>query len=101
MKYLVATFPCCYFFWLKSILPLWFQATYHETESKFDITEIFYGDDEDTQLSGCISLAYRALTQRGLQFFKDNREKLFTDHDALYGTNVSNDFRYEGDEHYR
>ncbi len=39
-----------------------------------DTTEMFYGDDEESQLSGCISLAYRLIIVRlclktVLQFF--------------------------------
>lgn len=75
--------------------------SYHPVEANFDITEVFYGDDANSQLSGCISLAYRAVSQKKLAFFLDNRESLFTAHDKLYGTNVSEDFSYEKDEHYR
>eukprot|EP00094_Tigriopus_californicus_P006260 TCALIF_06026-PA protein Name:"Similar to SMYD4 SET and MYND domain-containing protein 4 (Pongo abelii)" AED:0.08 eAED:0.08 QI:8/0.66/0.25/1/0.33/0.5/4/0/663 len=75
--------------------------SYHPVEARFDITEVFYGDDPNSQLSGCLSLAYRAISQKKLAFFLDNKEKLFTTHDKLYGTNPPPGFSYEKDEHYR
>jgi len=77
------------------------ESSYLPIESKVDITEIFYGNDTESQLSGCISLAYRAVTQRGLDFFLQNRNSLFGEVDPTYGTNVKEDFLYSGDEHYR
>lgn len=45
------------------------MATYHPVESAVDTTDIFYGTDENSQLSGCISLAYRrALKSRIVKF---------------------------------
>ena len=37
----------------------------------------------------------------GLKYFLDNREKLFTQHDVRFGTNVENGYSYTGDQHYR
>jgi hypothetical protein len=53
------------------------------------------------QMSGCLSLAYRAVTQKPLQFFIDNRQKLFTVHDTKFGVDPEPKFSYTGDEHYR
>ena len=39
------------------------MRTYHPIESTADITDLFYGQDEDDKtMSGCISLAYRYST---------------------------------------
>jgi hypothetical protein len=52
-------------------------------------------------MSGCISLAYRAVTQKNLEFFLENRKKLFYLHDTKFGVNPDPKFSYTGDEHYR
>ena len=79
--------------------------SYHPVEAAVDLTDVFYGDDVDSQLSGCISLAYRALSQKGLEFFKTNRERLFSEYDTKFGANIDthekNSFSYTGDMHYR
>ena len=36
------------------------MKSYHRMESKIDVNQLFYNDDVDTtQMSGCLSLAYR------------------------------------------
>ena len=50
-------------------------------------------------MSGCISLAYRAVTQKSLEFFKVNRETLFGKHDIRFGIDTPSDFSYTGDQH--
>ena len=78
------------------------MSTYHPIESKADITNLFYGQDEDDKtMSGCISLAYRVVAQQGLKFYKDHRNTLFSDYDIKYGTNVDKDFSYIGKEHFK
>jgi hypothetical protein len=52
-------------------------------------------------MSGCISLAYRAVTQKSLDFFVTNRQKLFTVHDTKFGVDMEPKFSYTGNEHYR
>ena len=52
-------------------------------------------------MSGCISLAYRAVTQKNLEFFLQNRKKFFSIHDTKFGVNPDPKFSYTGDEHYR
>merc|ERR1719273_2138116 len=77
---------------------------YHRLEARADIIDLFYTysrEEDDSSGSGCIPLAYRAVTQKGLQFFLDNRSKLFSRHDIKFGTNVENGYSYTGDEHYR
>ena len=34
-------------------------SSHLRVEAAADITEIFYGEEQESQLSGCISLAYR------------------------------------------
>ena len=80
------------------------MATYHPLETAVDLTHIFYGEDEsvDSQLSGCISLAYRAVTQKGLAFFKANKNTLFNAYDVTFGADIDKqNFSYTGDAHYR
>ena len=52
-------------------------------------------------MSGCLSLAYRAVTQRPLAFFLENESKLFGVHDIKFGIDMEKGFSYTGDEHYR
>ena len=79
------------------------MSSYHVHESAVDLTDIFYGDDVESQLSGCISLAFRAVTQKSLKFFVDNKEELFTGHDVTFGTEKDGENRkpYIGDQHYK
>ena len=78
------------------------MKTYHQIESKIDINQLFYSNDIETgQMSGCISLAYRAITQKNLQFFLQNKDKLFGHYDTKFGIDMPQKFSYTGDEHYR
>ena len=78
------------------------MKTYHGIESTIDINQLFYSSDIETgQMSGCISLAYRAITQKNLQFFLKNKEKLFGTYDTTFGIDMPQDFSYTGDQHYR
>lgn len=78
------------------------MESYHSVESKVDINQLFYDDDVETgQMSGCISLAYRAVTQKPLSFFTSNKDKLFGVHDIKFGIKCNQDFSYTGDQHYR
>ena len=52
-------------------------------------------------MSGCISLAYRAVTQKNVDFFVSNRQKLFGVYDTKFGVVTDPGFSYTGDEHYR
>merc|ERR1711962_1361719 len=52
-------------------------------------------------MSGCLSLAYRAITQKPLSFFLENEKKLFGVHDTKFGIEMESGFSYTGDEHYR
>jgi len=52
-------------------------------------------------MSGCISLAYRAVTQRTVKFFIENENRLFSHHDIKFGIQPSLDYSYVDDEHYR
>ena len=63
--------------------------TYHRMEAKIDVNQLFYDEDVETsQMSGCLSLAYRAITQKPLSFFLENKEKLFGVHDIKFGIDV-------------
>ena len=76
--------------------------TYHRMEAKIDVNQLFYDEDVETsQMSGCLSLAYRAITQKPLSFFLENKEKLFGVHDIKFGIDMEPGFSYTGDEHYR
>ena len=78
------------------------MKSYHVIESKIDINQLFYSNDIETgQMSGCISLAYRAITQKNLQFFLQNKDRLFGHHDIKFGIDMPQKFSYTGDEHYR
>ena len=78
------------------------MKSYHQIESKIDINQLFYSNDIETgQMSGCISLAYRAITQKNLQFFLQNKDKLFGHYDTKFGIDMPQKFSYTGDEHYR
>ena len=77
-------------------------SSYHIHETAVDVSDIFYGDDVESQLSGCISLAYRAITQRSLDFFLENKETLFTEHDIQFGTEKEKKREaYIGVQHYK
>jgi hypothetical protein len=56
---------------------------------------------QESQLSGCISLAYRAVTQKSLDFFKAKKKDLFQNHDIKFATDVEKGFAYSGEQHYR
>jgi hypothetical protein len=78
------------------------MATYHPIESKLDINDLFYNCDLETgQMSGCISLAYRAITQKPLNFFMDQKNDLFGIHDIKFGINIKPGFSYTGEQHYK
>ena len=78
------------------------MKSYHVIESKIDINQLFYSNDIETgQMSGCISLAYRAITQKNLPFFLEHKDKLFGEYDTKFGIDMSQNFTYTGDEHYR
>lgn len=78
------------------------MSSYHRVESKMDITDIFYSEKDETQLSGCISLAYRAITQKDLGFFVKNRKRWFAHHDTQFGVNGDMTSKPdENDEGYR
>ena len=78
------------------------MSTYHPLESKVDINDLFYSRDMETgQMSGCISLAYRAISQKSLEFFLNNKDTLFGVHDIKFGIDPPSGFTYTGDQHYR
>ena len=78
------------------------MKSYHRMESKIDVNQLFYDTDVETsQMSGCLSLAYRAVTQKPLSFFLDNEKKLFGVHDIKFGIDMEHGFSYTGNEHYR
>ena len=78
------------------------MTTYHPMESKVDINSLFYSRDLETgQMSGCISLAYRSVTQKSLDFFLKNKENLFGKHDIKFGIDAQPGFSYTGDQHYK
>ena len=78
------------------------MKSYHVIESKIDINQLFYSNDIETgQMSGCISLAYRAITQKNLPFFLEHKDNLFGEYDTKFGIDMSQNFTYTGDEHYR
>lgn len=78
------------------------MASYHPVESRLDINNLFYNHDLETgQMSGCISLAYRAITQKSLDFFKANKSQLFGSHDIKFGIDIQPGFTYEGHQHYK
>ena len=52
-------------------------------------------------MSGCISLAYRSVTQKSLDFFLKNKENLFGKHDIKFGIDAQPGFSYTGDQHYK
>lgn len=77
------------------------MSSYHRVESQIDITDLFYNRDSETQMSGCISLAYRAITQKPVNFFVDNRDQLFDKHDIKFGLENPPGFAYKGNQHYK
>ena len=52
-------------------------------------------------MSGCISLAYRAVSQKSLEFFLNNKDTLFGGYDVKFGIDPPSGFTYTGDQHYR
>lgn len=76
--------------------------TYHRIESQLDVNQLFYDDSESSaQMSGCISLAYRAVTQKPLAFFLQHKDTLFGKHDVKFGIDLPHDFSYIGHHHYK
>lgn len=80
------------------------METYHVTESKVDLGELFYtGDKEedDSTVSGCIFLAYRVVTQKSLEYFLTNRSRLLEDYDPAFGVEAAPGYVYTGDEFFK
>ena len=80
------------------------METYHPMESQVDVNQLFYSDESENgqqQMSGCISLAYRAVTQKNLDFFLSHKETLFGKHDIKFGIDNVPGFSYTGDQHYK